>query len=243
METSKPSLDIVLPCYNPLSGWEDVVIESFKNLQSNLSKVELNLIIVNDGSSQKIENIAIEKINQEFSNFTWLVQQPNQGKGAALRYGMKDSKSDFVVFTDIDFPYTFESTLGVCHAVLEGKGDVVVGQRKKKYYEKTPWQRKLISRLLKKFNKHILRIPVTDTQVGLKGFNREGLKVFLMTTVNRYLFDLEFLILSSRKKRNLRIFPFIVDLRDHVVFSKLNARILMAEVGNISKIILTAWTK
>lgn len=243
MKQSQPSLDIVLPCYNPIKGWEDIVIENFRRLEERMSSCQLSLTIVNDGSSQPIDDAAVLKIHKAFPNFRWLVQQPNQGKGAALRFGMKNSLSDYLVFTDIDFPYTFESTLGVCQAVVEEKGDVVVGQRQKRYYKKTPWQRKLISRMLKKFNKYILQIPVTDTQVGLKGFNRKGLKVFLNTSVNRYLFDLEFLILSTRKKNNLSIHPYIVELRDHVVFSKLNAKILLAEVGNIARIFLTAWTK
>lgn len=183
----------------------------------------------------------INKLKTNIPELTWLDQRPNQGKGAALRRGMQESTADYVVFTDIDFPYTFESTLGLCQAVLSGNSDIVVGQRKARYYEKTPWQREFISKLLKTFNKHVLRIPVTDTQCGLKGFNKNGLAVFNKTTINRYLFDLEFLILSGSRKHNLKITPYEVELRDEVTFSRLNTNILITEGWNVFRILLKKW--
>lgn len=154
---------------------------------------------------------------------------------------MKTSTAEHVVFTDIDFPYTFESTLGLCKAVLSGESDIVVGQRKARYYEKTPWQREFISKLLKVFNKYILRIPVTDTQCGLKGFNKKGLEIFNTTTVNRYLFDLEFLILAGSRKHQLKITPLEVELRNEVTFSKLNSNILLTEGWNVLRILVKKW--
>ena len=154
---------------------------------------------------------------------------------------MKESTADYIVFTDIDFPYTFESTLGLCKAVLSGDADIVVGQRKARYYEKTPWQREFISKMLKVFNKYVLRIPVTDTQCGLKGFNKKGLEIFNTTSVNRYLFDLEFLILSGSRKHQLKIAPFEVELREDVTFSKLNTNILFTEGLNVMRILIKKW--
>lgn len=243
METPQRQLDLVLPCYNPLEGWHMGIIDNMATLSSALSDTTIHLIIVNDGSKVDIPKADIDAIRKAVPHFTWVDQRPNAGKGAALRRGMQESKADFVVFTDIDFPYIPDSTLSVCQSVLEGDSDIVVGQRAPRYYEKTPWQREVVSKLLKAFNKHILRIPVSDTQCGLKGFNKKGKEVFLETTINRYLFDLEFLILASRRKRNLKIEPQMVTLRDDVVFSKLNLSILTSEVKNIIRIIFTAWMR
>ncbi len=206
-----------------------------------MSDTSLSLIIVNDGSSQGIDKKDIDQLKENIPSLTWIDQQPNQGKGAALRKGMKTSTAEHVVFTDIDFPYTFESTLGLCKAVISGESDIVVGQRKARYYEKTPWQREFISKLLKVFNKYILRIPVTDTQCGLKGFNKKGLEIFNTTTVNRYLFDLEFLILAGSRKHQLKIAPLEVELRDEVTFSKLNSNILLTEGWNVLRILVKKW--
>ena len=167
----------------------------------------------------------------------------NKGKGAALRLGMSEASGELLVFTDIDFPYTLESTIALIQSLISKEGDIVVGQRAPKYYEKTPWQRKVVSKLLKSFNKNILRVPVADSQVGLKGFNRKGLDVFMQTTINRYLFDLEFLILASRKTRGLMIKQVPVTLRDDVVFSKLNWKILSSEWMNVLRITFTTWMR
>jgi glycosyltransferase involved in cell wall biosynthesis len=198
------------------------------------------LIIVNDGSSN-IDEAEISLLKNSIKSLTWINQFPNKGKGAALRCGVDQSDSDFVIFTDIDFPYTFESTLDLCKALLSDTADVVVGEREDKYYDQTPWQRKFVSKLLKAFNKNILRIPVNDTQCGLKGFNKRGKTVFLKTTVNRYLFDLEFLILAGAKKYGLNTAPIPVTLRAGVTFSKLNPKIILHESTNIIKIVLVKW--
>ncbi|MDX1685715.1 MAG: hypothetical protein R3275_10805, partial [Saprospiraceae bacterium] len=137
--------------------------------------------------------------------------------------------------------YTLPTTAGLIKELLKENADVVVGQRKAKYYEKTPLMRKLVSKFLRLFNRYILRIPVTDTQCGLKGFNRKGLEAFLATSVNRYLFDLEFLILAGSKKYDLSVRPFIVELREGVNFSKLNLKILFTESFNIIRIVFKKW--
>lgn len=235
------SIDIVLPCYNPIDGWADNIITSFNKLKDALSPISVNLIIVNDGSNPPIREESISRLKTAIPQLSWLDQHPNQGKGAALREGMKSCQSEFIVFTDIDFPYTMDSTIGLCQEVMKNEGDIVVGQRRKKYYEKTPWQREAISKLLKAFNKHILRIPVSDTQCGLKGFNRKGLAAFRQTSVNRYLFDLEFLIIAGTKKHRLTVVPFDVELREGVTFSKLNFKILLTESQNIIRIVLKKW--
>lgn len=235
------NIDLVLPCYNPLDGWAERIVDCYDQLDKALESVNIHLKVVNDGSNPPIKPEDISKLEQGIKLFTWVDQQPNKGKGAALRAGMHHCYSEHIVFTDVDFPYTMESTTALCREVLKGEGDIVVGQRKKKYYEKTPWQREVISKLLKWFNKHILRIPVNDTQCGLKGFNQSGLRAFTETSVNRYLFDLEFLILAGSKKHRLKVIPFPVDLREGVTFSKVNVKILMTESTNIIKIILKKW--
>ena len=234
------TLDIILPCYNPEHNWTEHVIRRFELLSSQLEDIHPGLIIVNDGSGN-INPADISHLKKSIPGLQWLDQSINRGKGAALRLGVSHSQANFIVFTDIDFPYTDESTLAVCRAILDGNNDVVVGQRENVYYEQTPFHRKVISKLLRTFNKYVLRIPVNDTQCGLKGFNNRGRDIFLRTTVDRYLFDLEFLILAGSKKYHLHTLPLEVSLREGVTFSKLNSSILFTEGLNIFKIVLAKW--
>lgn len=238
----RKTIDIVLPCYNPLEDWAETVVSHFLDITRQIPH-DIQLIIVNDGSSKPLLPEKIDLIRESVPQLKWIEQHPNKGKGAALRRGMTESNAEISVFTDVDFPYTTDSTVRLIHSLLDQKGDIVVGQRRKNYYEKTPWQRKMISQMLKWFNKNVLRIPVTDTQVGLKGFNAAGRSAFLRTTVNRYLFDLEFLILASRRGEGLTIAPVEVELRDNVVFTKLSLKTLMPELRSIVPLFFRAWRR
>lgn len=226
------SIDIVLPCYNPIEGWADNVLEQFRLFKQEFPIAAIGLIIVNDGSGQ-LDTSKVDWLKSQLPEMRWMSYEQNKGKGAALREGVAHSTAEHIIFTDIDFPFTFPSLLAVAKALLSGAHDIVVGHRPENYYDKTPGERKMISKLLRWTNRNIFKLAVSDTQCGLKGFNQKGKTFFLMTTINRYLFDLEFLMLASQKKHKLNIHPCEVELRDEVVFSKLNSRIYFTEGKNI----------
>ena len=81
--------------------------------------------------------------------------------------------------------------------MLLAGADVAVGVREEAYYAQIPPARRWVSRLLRRLIRHVLRLPVDDTQCGLKGFNETGRHLFLRTT-KRYLFDLEMLFMAAR---------------------------------------------
>jgi|SRR5687768_6944394 len=226
-------MDIILPAYNPLPGWEDVVIKRFLSLEKQLPDIQLQLIIVNDGSSTIDESVSVGSLKKNIKHFHWISYPQNKGKGYALRKGVNVSNSRYIIYTDIDWPYTERSMTGMAN-LLMGDADVVVGVREMHYYENLPSIRRLISKMLRTINAGILRLKVNDTQAGLKGF-RENIKtIFLQTTINRYLFDLEFIYLIS--KRQLNVVPFPVELSEGVKFSRMNYRVLWHEARNFLKI-------
>ena len=76
-------------------------------------------------------------------------------------------------------------------------------------------------------NKIFLRLPFSDTQSGLKGFNHKGRKIMLSTTIERYLADTELLAVAA-KSGGINIVPCEVSLRDNIVLSKMSARIFIS---------------
>ncbi|HSY60485.1 MAG TPA: hypothetical protein VK796_01365, partial [Cytophaga sp.] len=151
----------------------------------------------------------------------------NKGKGYALRKGIAESNAIHCIYSDIDFPYTIDSILNI-YTSLQNNTDVVVGSRGENYYDGVPPIRIFISKLLRSFNRAFLGMKIYDTQCGLKGFNEKGKTIFLNTTINRYLFDLEFVYLCSNNK-NISILPVTVTLKEGVVFSKMSLNILRQE--------------
>lgn len=228
------SLDIILPAYNPLPGWEDIVIGRFQSLVKALPDVKIRLFIVNDGSQRLDENYSAGLIQQVIPDLQWISYKENRGKGYALRQGVKKSTADFVVYTDIDWPYTEESMIGVIRTLISS-ADAVIGKRDENYYTHLPPARRRISRLLRSFNAKLLRLKVDDTQAGLKGFRKNVKDIFLSTTIDRYLFDLEFIYLISAKKE-IKVIGYPISLRPGITFSKMNRKILFQEARNFLKI-------
>ena len=119
--------------------------------------------------------------------------------------------------------------------ILQNRHDVIFATRKSTYYRQVPLIRKVISKSLKFLVKHVLRVPFTDTQGGLKAFNRRGKEVLLETKTKGYLFDLELLKLAQRKELNIGQVNCL--LRDDVRFTQMPLRILLREAVNFSKIV------
>ena len=228
------SLDIILPAYNPLPGWEEIVIGRFQSLVKALPDVKIRLFIVNDGSLRLDEKHSAGLLREVIPDLQWISYTENRGKGYALRQGVKKSTADFVVYTDIDWPYTEESMIGVVRT-LTADADAVIGKRDENYYTHLPPARRRISRMLRSFNARLLRLKVDDTQAGLKGFRNHVKDIFLSTTIDRYLFDLEFIYLISAKKE-IKVIGYPIALRPGITFSKMNRQILFQEARNFLKI-------
>lgn len=226
-------LSLVLPCYNPPLNWEQIVVQSVQSIQKKTG-VPIQLIIVNDGSTKNTEAEKIAFIRSSLPDFEWISYAENRGKGYALRQGVAQAKGPWTIYTDIDFPYLESSFLGLFEILKQG-ADVVPGHRGKEYYSKTPFLRKIISKFLRWTLKTFLRLPTDDSQCGIKGFNQKGAAVFMDTRIDRFLFDLEFIKLAS--KRKLAVQKAEVELKPDVVFSKVNMRILMRESVNFFKVL------
>lgn len=233
---AKPSLTILLPCYNPPEGWQNQVINSMRILREELASEFsiIKLVIVNDGSTSGINSDLKKEISERAHPADFVEYEVNRGKGFALRQGAAVVDTEYCIYTDIDFPYEEESLVQMSRKLKEGN-EVVLGHRGRDYYDKTPWFRKLISKTLRWILKTFLRLPTDDSQCGLKGYEKKGLQLFLETKIDRFLFDLEFIKMAS--KRKLKITTSDANLKPNIVFSKVNLKILMRESLNFVKVL------
>ena len=228
-------ISLILPVYNPAEGWADVVVSKTDELIRQYPDLTFEVIVVNDGSSPDLFREGSHSFNKSYINV--LGYKPNRGKGHALRNGVSASTGDIVVYTDIDFPYTIESVSGIIDILKAGQADIVIGIKDRSYYDQVPPLRRFISKVFRFFVRLFLRIPTDDTQCGLKGFNKKGKEIFLKTTIDRYLFDLEFVFLGSRDQ-SVKIKIQEIKLRGDVQFRKMNFGIIRTEVWNFLKILM-----
>ena len=134
---ARADIDLVLPCYNPPSGWEERVATHFREVERLFSPVRFHLFIVSDGSRRGYEPETIDRLRQLIPNVCVVDYKPNRGKGYALREAVKRCTSPYIIYTDYDFPYTNDS-FGRMVETLLGGADVVVATRSKSYQENLP---------------------------------------------------------------------------------------------------------
>lgn len=234
----KPTVDIIQPMYNPIRNWEHATVDYMQQIITMLPNYEVRLIIVNDGSTQGASISSVAFVQQHITNFTYINNTQNFGKGYAIRCGVAQSTADYVVYTDIDFPFELINITQVVHTLVAG-AHVAVGVRSQNYYDSLSWKRKLSSKASKLLNKIFLKIPFNDTQSGLKGFSNKAREVFLSTHINRYLFDTEFLAIVATHT-NLVMHTTPITLRDGIVFTQMSTRTMLHELYNFAYVVIKA---
>jgi glycosyltransferase involved in cell wall biosynthesis len=229
------SVSLVLPCYNPQPGWEEVVRSCFLSLQDCWGNNN-ELILVLDGHSDTVTPEVLSWLQQQLPQLRVISYTENRGKGYATRTGVGAATGDIIIYTDIDFPYTTASICNIYKALSSNDCDVAIGVKNAEYYTHVPVMRRIISRVLRLGTRTLLSMPITDTQCGLKGFKRPAAATFQSTTIDRYLFDLEFVYkCSSEKTYKVRAIP--VTLKENVRFRSMNYRILLPEMRNFIRLL------
>jgi len=210
-------------------------VQHVSALQQLLPQYQLGIVVVNDASQKNVNAEHISYLQQHLKDFQYISYTENKGKGYALREGMKNLHERLILYTDIDFPYEYASMVKILETLAAGK-DIAIGTRDSGYYENTPQRRKWISKVVRFVFTMVFKLPITDTQCGLKGFNQRGKAVFMKTTIHRFLFDMEFIAIAAKTK-GIQMEPVFVTLRKNVVFSRMNMNILMHEMSNFLKIL------
>jgi glycosyltransferase involved in cell wall biosynthesis len=228
------TLDIILPCYNPPEGWLQHVQDILKVLQLKYPAIQLGLIIVNDGSTINFTTAIQARVKTILPQVHIINMPVNGGKGKALRAGVQASNANYILYTDIDIPFSQQSITNMLDALF-ANAQVVIGNRLNSYDNQLRNFRKILSRGSHFFNKIILRMPYTDTQAGLKAFDAIGKKIFLQTTIDRYLFDTEFVLLAHKNKA-CNISVVNIETKPGIIFSKMGFAILKKEASGILKL-------
>ena len=234
MTDSNNNVDLVLPCYNPPINWSGDLIKNFHDLTAELSEYNFSLIVVNDGSTRNF-NEEVDVVKTAIPNVKIVSYENNMGKGYAVRQGIKQATCHYSIYTDYDFPYTTSSIEKVLNKLKENN-DVVIGTRNKSYYKALNINRMFFTIGSKVFNFFILRLKHMDTQGGIKGMSAYGRRFLLQTTINRFLFDTEFIKLASKDKQ-CKVKSVFVALKDGVLLPNMGAKVFKSEFKNLLKLI------
>ncbi len=125
-----PSLSLIIPCYNEEATLESCVARCLALCEkSPIENFSLELIIVDDCSTDKSYSIAQDLQARYPEQISLYKHEINQGKGAALRTGLMRAKCDMVGIQDADEEYNPLDYFTLMRPILEDKADVVYGSR------------------------------------------------------------------------------------------------------------------
>ncbi|GAC1428117.1 MAG: hypothetical protein NVSMB7_05040 [Chitinophagaceae bacterium] len=238
LRTHALNMSIVLPCYNPKPGWHFHLANYCQEIKKVLGgDVQIEIIVVDDGSTTSIAPAVKRFLSHRCLHFRLISYRCNMGKGYAVRKGVEVAHAPYIIYTDIDLPYTTADLCQVYHTLVSGNAELVMGKRESGYNGKLSLLRRIASKGCNYLNKTLLNLPYQDVQSGLKGMNVVGRELLLKTTINRFLFDTEFIWLASSYS-NIRIKALPVTLREGVSFTSMSSSVYINETGNFCRLLL-----
>jgi dolichyl-phosphate beta-glucosyltransferase len=211
-----PTVSYIIPTYQA----ESVIYNSLKLLSDycNNSKVRSEIIIVNDGSTDRTHEIieAYLKENGIGSHLMYINLKKNVGKGAAIKRGIEVAKGQYIVFTDCDLPYSFNNIDNVVTQLINNKANVVVANRmhedslvlmtaRNKHFANI---RSAAGRFYSMLVNLLFNLDLDDTQAGLKGFDRDTAElIFNKMTISRFSFDVDILVCAKEHGKIIASIP------------------------------------
>jgi dolichol-phosphate mannosyltransferase len=119
------TLSVVIPCYNEAATLE-ACLDRVLAIQDDTLRIEA--IVVDDASSDGSAELA-ERYAHTNPGVTVLRHRDNQGKGAALRSGIRNATGDVVAIQDADLEYNPRDLKRLMTPILFDEADVVLGTR------------------------------------------------------------------------------------------------------------------
>ncbi len=215
MDRYKGKLTVLMPAHDEGGGIFDNIGETLRVLQGGSRDYEI--IVIDDGSSDNTYEEAA-RFAADNPCVKLVKNETNLGKGNALREGFRVSTGDLVVFIDADLDLHPRQLQVFFDCRRSEDADVVIGSKRhpqsKLFY---PFHRKIVSAVYFFLVKLMFRLPIHDTQTGLKLFKRAVLeRVFPQMLVKKFAFDLELLVLAHKHGYRIAEAPVVVDYRPNI---------------------------
>lgn len=183
---------IIVPAFN-----EERVVESvIKELPKVVLGEKLDYIVINDGSTDKTEEV-LRKIKANF------VSHPiNRGLGAALGTGLeyaKENHYDFAITLDADGQHDPKEIASIVKPIIEDQADFVIGTRI--YKKGMPLTRRALTFFASLATYIFTGVWTTDSQSGFRAFSKEAIQK-IKIEVDRMEVSTEFF--NQSRKNELR---------------------------------------
>jgi dolichyl-phosphate beta-glucosyltransferase len=195
LDEFKYEYSIVIPAFNEENRILKTLSIIKKYVDSKIPNSEI--IIVNDGSSDKTEELINNELSK-ISNLKIVNLKKNRGKGYAVRKGIEKSLGKYILITDADNATSIEE-LSNFKQHLDNY-DILIGSRKVKGSQiivKGSIPRRIISWFSSRLTLTLVK-NIKDTQCGFKLMkNNVARHIFSKQKTFKYGFDIEMLAIAQ----------------------------------------------
>lgn len=224
MPQPETHLSVIIPAYNEGNR----LPETLRRFQEYLSGKSFGyeVIVVLDGSSDNTREV-LEGVAGEIKHLKILDRSGNRGKGYTVKEGMLEACGRVRLFADADNS-TDISHFDKMQSLFDSGCDLVICSRSSRdapgARQAVPqvWYKRLIGKMGNLFVQLLAVRGIWDTQCGFKAFRDYAAeKIFSLTVIDGWGFDIEVLALARALKYRIGIVPayWINDPRSHIKLS------------------------
>lgn len=169
----KKTVSIIIPVFNE----EKTLAKIIGRVRlANLGPLSKELIVIDDASSDDSAQVL-----KRMSDIKFFQHGHNQGKGAAIRTGLKHATGDIIIIQDADLEYNPDEYSVLLNPLLQGKTSVVYGSRFLKETHNSDYSKGskfyyFGNRMLSLLTTLIYGQRVTDMETCYKAFNADILR-------------------------------------------------------------------
>jgi glycosyltransferase involved in cell wall biosynthesis len=215
-------LSILIPVYNERNTINRVIDNILR--VSDLNDESMQYVIVDDGSNDGTDAILKKNPYQNDPRFVFIFQKENQGKGSAIREGLKKATGEYTIIQDADLEYDPHDIVRLLKKAEKENLRVVYGSR---YLKKTNRKGKAAfyfgGRFVTLLANLLYAQKLTDEPTCYKLFRTDFLKSFPLTC-RRFEFCPEVTALISKQNIEISEIPISYFPRSKKEGKKINWR-------------------
>ena len=186
-------LIIQIPCYNESKTLE-VALNALPKSIEGIDEIEY--LIINDGSKDDTVEVARKWGVHYIVNF-----KRNKGLAKGFMAGLDaclKNGADIIVNTDADNQYCADDIEKLVRPIVEGKSDIVIGERPIDSTEHFSPLKKRLQHLGSWVVRVASKTDIPDAPSGFRAYSREA--AMQMNVTNEYTYTLETIVQAGRNK-------------------------------------------
>ncbi len=209
-------LIVQIPCFNE----EDTLPQTVADIPRAIPGVDaVELLIIDDGSSDDTVEVA-----RELGVDHIVIHKNNRGLARAFRSGIDACLrlgADVIVNTDGDNQYNGADIPKLIQPILEGRADIVVGDRQTVKVVHFSWAKKQLQRLGSFAVRSLLGTRIPDAVSGFRAISRDA--AIQINIVSSFSYTVEMIIQAGKKHMAIASVPVGTNpkTRDSRLFSSI----------------------